>query len=89
MFEPFVRKLLQEEKVKLRGSRRTKRLLKKRRKHFSELYPIYRDKLFIRRHGMGFMEWKAVKAKEKDQRFMEKYGLTYDQWREKKRNCNA
>ena len=51
LFAGYAWKCIRRDKVKMRGSMRTKRLRKKRYKHFYELYPKYRDELFIKKMG--------------------------------------
>lgn len=58
VFYPVVWNRIRRDGIKLRGSLRTKRLRKKRRKHFNELYEKYRDEVWLERHGKTFMEWR-------------------------------
>lgn len=51
---------IRRDKIKLKGSLRTKRLRKKRFKHINELYEKYRDELFLKRHGKTFLEWRNI-----------------------------
>ena len=74
---PVIWKCIHRDKVKLRGSKRTKRLRKKRYKHWGELYEKYRDEIFMKSHGLTFMQWRAKMLKDRDDRFMAKYGMTY------------
>ena len=80
LFSHSVWECIRRDKVKLRGSNRTKRLRKKRSKHFDELYVKYRDEIFMEDFGMTFLEWRDKKDKEKDQRFMEKYGMSFKEY---------
>ena len=45
--------------VRLRGSSRTKRLRKKRLAHLRQLYSQHRDRVFLRRLGMTYSQWRA------------------------------
>lgn len=54
-----VRRRIQQDQVKIRGSLRTKRLRKKRSKHLNELYIFYRDQIWLERHGQTYLEWRT------------------------------
>ncbi len=61
MFADAVRRMIDERKIRIRGSLRTKRLRKKRLRHFHDVYVQLRDELMLRRHGMTFAQWREAK----------------------------
>jgi len=90
MFADYAWKCIKRDRVKIRGSTRTRRLRKKRYAHFSELYPKYRDELFVKDHGMTFEEWKASnenKYKERTLSLKEK-GVSFEDICKKLSNFN-
>lgn len=65
MFEPIVNKMLRADGIKLRGSFRTSRLRKKRKTHYEILYVEYRDKIFLKRSGLCYAEWRQINVLSK------------------------
>ncbi len=49
--------------------------------HFEELYVEYRDKIFMERHGMTFLEWKTwTKTQPKRNMIWKKFNKQTKEW---------
>ena len=91
LFAKYVWECIKRDKIKMRGSfRTTRRLRKKRFDHFDELYEVYRDELFIKKYGLTFKQWNidnfnkykkyALKLREK--------GISFEEIVDKMSNWN-